>query len=82
MAFNLPARTDFDAETALAEIRKEALIRRKASYHTSRLDRFRAELLAMRRLEARPVELQAWLRKQRCKVALSTVTRWLERNAR
>ena len=72
--------SDFDAAAALAQLREDAAVRRKASYHPSRLDRYAYELLKLLEAGARPVELQRWLRQQRCKVALSTVTRWISRH--
>jgi predicted site-specific integrase-resolvase len=45
-----------------------------------RLDRHRAELLAMHLGGASTAELQRWLRKNRIKVVHSTVARWLAKH--
>lgn len=72
--------TDFDAASTLAQLRKDAAVRRKSAYHPSRLDRYAFQLHELLNAGAKPVELQLWLRQQRCKVALSTVTRWISRH--
>lgn len=72
--------TDFDAASTLAQLRKDAAVRRKSAYHPSRLDRHAFQLHELLNAGAKPVELQRWLRQQRCKVALSTVTRWISRH--
>lgn len=74
--------TLFDPAAALEQLRHDAAVRRKSVFHRSRLDRYAFELHELIRVGARPVELQHWLRKERrCVVALSTVTRWIKRNA-
>lgn len=71
----------FNATDTLAQLRKEAAVRRRSVYHPSRLDRHAFELHSLLKAGAKPVELQRWLRNERrCKVALSTVTRWIARN--
>lgn len=73
----------FNATDALAQLRKEAAVRRRSVYHPSRLDRHAFELHSLIKVGAKPAELQRWLRtERRCKVALSTVTRWIARNVR
>lgn len=74
--------SDFDATATLAQLRQNAAVHRKSVYHPSRLDRFAFQLHQLLAAGAKPVELQRWLRQQRCKVALSTVTRWISRHGR
>lgn len=74
--------TQFDAASTLAQLRQDAVVRRKSAYHPSRLDRYAYHLHELLMAGAKPVELQRWLRQQRCKVALSTVTRWIEKHGR
>lgn len=69
----------FNAAAELEAIRQLNAVRRKGSYRRSRLDRYAFELISMHREGARPAELQFWLRQKRINVALSTVTRWLEK---
>ena len=73
--------SDFDAGAELARLRQEAAVRRKSRYKSSRLDRFAYELHQLIAAGAKPVELQTWLHEHRCKVVLSTVTRWCQRHA-
>ena len=74
--------TAFNANAVLAELREVAAERRKKSrMPKSRLDRFGFEILSLHSEGARPTEIQFWLRTQcRTRVALSTVTRWLEKH--
>jgi len=53
---------------------------RKRVYRRSQLDKFRGELITLRREGATATELQRWLQQQRIRVALTTVTRWLEKH--
>lgn len=69
-----------DAEREVERLRRTASAVRKRRYSKSRLDRYKAELLALHSAGARPVDLQRWLREQRVKVVHSTVVRWLERH--
>lgn len=71
---------DFDPLAELAILRQQTAEIRKSRYPHSRLDRHRAELLAMHLGGASTAELQRWLRKNRIKVVHSTVTRWLAKH--
>lgn len=65
----------------LIEIRDFIAERRKAHWHPSRLDSHAFEILELRKNGATASEIQRWLRKKkRIVVALSTVTRWLDKN--
>ena len=72
----------FDAKTTVMKLRQETRLRRKRPYrrNQSRLDRFRAEILALKHHGASAAEIQRWLRQKRICVVLTTVTRWLEKN--
>lgn len=63
----------------LAAIRQQCRMARRKRYHRSRLDRYRAEIVALRRAGATLAEIAAWLRQRRCKVACSTISRYLAR---
>jgi len=68
----------FDVEIELADIRRQLRQARRRRHYKSRLDRFRAELVSLRRDgNATLSELVAWLRRRRCRVAASTVCRYL-----
>lgn len=68
---------DFDPLTELANLRQQTALIRKKIYAPSRLDRHRAELLALHRAGASTAELQRWLQAHRIRVVHSTVARWL-----
>jgi len=68
-----------DIETALADIKSFRLLARRRLYRRSRLERYRAELVALRLVGATYRDLQVWLRRERrCRVALSTIYRYLQ----
>jgi hypothetical protein len=71
---------DFDTLTELATLRQQTAAIRKPRHLQSRLDRHRAELLALHRGGASTAELQRWLRSHRIKVVHSTVARWLTKH--
>ena len=71
-----------DAEAEIASLNRRLAIRKKRSrYGTSRLDKYRNEILALRKKVATLAALQMWLRDRRIKVEQSTISRWLKKNA-
>ena len=52
---------------------------RRKHYRKSRLDRFRAELVAMRQAGASCADLAEWLRMRHCRVHRSSIDRYLKR---
>jgi len=71
---------DFDVESELQALKQHSQLRKRHRYARSRLDRYKSELLRLHNAGATITELQVWLRKQRIKVAHSTVSRWLKKN--
>lgn len=69
----------FDPESEILRIRSELAIRKKNRYCSSRLDRYKSEIVAMVGSGATPSEIQYWLRERNVKVVLSTVSRWLKK---
>jgi len=67
----------FDSEIELADIRRQRRSSRRSRRRGSRLDRFRAELVELRRAGGTLSELAIWLRRRRVKVAASTICRFL-----
>lgn len=65
--------------TELALIRQQRRVARRKRYYRSRLDRYRAEIVVLRLAGATLAEIATWLRRRRCKVACSTVSRYLAR---
>ncbi|MGD2019683.1 MAG: hypothetical protein PVJ30_00990 [Thiohalocapsa sp.] len=74
---NASSNPPIDAPAELAELRRRRSITRRRPYRTSRLERFRAELVALRRAGGSYAELADWLRQRRVKVARTTVLRYL-----
>ena len=70
---------DFDADAQLISLRSRRSIARRRRRYRSRLDRYRAELVELRRIGATVAELTTWLHQRRCCVAASTVSRYLRR---
>ena len=68
---------EFDAATELADIQKRRTIGRQLSQRRSRLDRWRAELVQLRRMGASLGDLILWLRSRRIRAHASTVSRYL-----
>ena len=69
----------FDAQTEVARIRSRRAVARRKHYRKSRLDRYRAELVAMRRAGASCADLAEWLRVHRCRIHRSSIDRYLKR---
>lgn len=63
----------------LTLIRQQRRMSRRRRYYRSRLDRYRAEIVTLRRAGATLAEINAWLRRRRCRVACSTISRYLSK---
>jgi hypothetical protein len=74
--------SNFNVKDEVADLKRQTSTIRKRSYRTrkSRLDKHTYELLELRKHGASVAEIQRWLRKQRVKVAHSTVLRWFEKH--
>ena len=72
----------FDPEEEMRLLNEQSQVIRKRTYRQrkSRLDKYKGELITLLKLGATCAQLQRWLRKKRIKVALSTVTRWVDKN--
>lgn len=73
-------RETFDAQVEVERIRARRAEARRRLYRRSRLDRYRAELVAMKRAGASCADLVEWLRvKHRCRINRSSVDRYLKK---
>jgi hypothetical protein len=73
-------KVTFNAERELRRIRMLRAQARRRLYRKSRLERYRAELVAMKRVGASCSDLVEWLRvNHRCKINRSTVDRYLKK---
>jgi len=67
---------------AVAELDSIKLLRstsRRRRYRRSRLMKFRAELVELRIAGATLADLRIWLRRQRVRIAASTISRFLKK---
>jgi len=69
-----------DAQKTLAEIREKRALTRKKRHSRSKLDKFTFEILELKNVGATLSELQLFLRQNRVKVELSTISRWLKKH--
>ena len=70
----------FDPVAEVENIRARRAEARRKLYRKSRLDKYRAELVAMKQAGASCADLVEWLRvNHRCKVNRSTIDRYLKR---
>lgn len=70
----------FDAQAEVERIRARRAEARRKLYRKSRLDKYRAELVAMKQAGASCADLAEWLRvNHRCKVNRSSIDRYLKR---
>ena len=76
----LISMSEFDAKSEVNRLKAVQKSKRKKPYATSRLDKYRGELVQLIDEGATPVHLQTWLRERRIKVVLSTITRYLDKH--
>jgi len=69
----------FNATEILEELKNEQKAKKRRQYRQSRLDKHRAELIALHEEGASLSHLQLYLKKKRIKVARSTILRYLQR---
>lgn len=70
----------FDATNELENLRRHCGARRKSHYQRSRLNKWRAELVAFNKAGASLREIALWLRKnKRINISHSTIMRYLKK---
>ena len=70
----------FDADAELQRIQSLRAEARRKRFHKSRLEKYRAELVAMYRIGASCGDLAEWLRvTHRCRIHRSTISRFLKK---
>jgi len=70
----------FDVVGELEEIKRKRKVYRRKRYAKSKLDKFKFEILQLQKEGASLADLQFFLRKNRTKVAQSTIHRWLKKH--
>ena len=74
------SKETFNAQAEVRQIRARRAEARRRLYRKSRLDRYRAELVAMKQVGASCADLVEWLRiNHRCRINRSTVDRYLKK---
>lgn len=69
----------FDAQAVIENIRTRRKEARRKLYRKSRLDKYRAELVALKQVGASCADLVEWLKvAHRCKINRSSVDRYLQ----
>ena len=70
----------FDPQEELKRIRALRADARRKRFRKSKLDKYRTELVAMRRIGASCADLAEWLRiTHRCKINRSSIARYLQK---
>lgn len=70
----------FDAQAEVERIRARRAEARRKLFRKSRLDKYRTELVAMRRAGASCADLALWLRvTHRCRINRSSIDRYLKK---
>ena len=72
-------KPNFDAFAEAARLKADTRARRRRRRASSRLDRYKHELLALYDGGATIAELQRWLEARRVRVHQTTIGRWLRR---
>lgn len=71
-------QTPFDPMQELATIRERRAMQRRTRYRKSKLEKYRAELVALRRAGASAQDLAAWIKaRHRLKIHRSSIDRYL-----
>lgn len=71
---------EFNVIATVELLKNETKEIRKTIYRRSRLDRYKAELIALKQAGTSNAKCQRWLRQNRIKVDHRTVGRWMEKN--
>lgn len=69
-----------DAKSEVERLAALVKARRKKPYEVSKIDKFKHEILRLKSEGATLEVLQLWLKEQRVKADLSTISRWLKKN--
>jgi hypothetical protein len=69
---------DFDPQAELAKVQQRRQMAQRKAYRRSKADRWRAELVELRRAGASYEDLRAWLRSKRLHIAKSSLMRCLK----
>ena len=71
----------FNLDDTLVKLIKRSKLKKKKSFGTSQLDKWKYELIALRNKGATLEQLQDYLQQKGIHVVLSTISRWLSHHA-
>lgn len=69
-----------DTKSEIERLAALVKMRRKKNYESSKLDKFKHEILRLKSEGATLEMLQLWLREKRIKADVSTISRWLKKH--
>jgi hypothetical protein len=69
-----------DAKAEVERLASLVKTRRKSIYEKSKIDKYKHEILRLKAEGATLEMLQLWLKEQRIKADLSTISRWLKKH--
>ena len=73
--------THFDPDAETLRLKQHLARRKKIKrYGVSRLDKYRHEVLALRKSGSTLEAIQLWLKEKRIPAEVSTISRWLKKN--
>lgn len=67
----------FNPQAELSAVREKRAMKRRKTYRRSKLEKYRAEILALRHAGASAADIVEWLRGKHCKIHRSSVDRFL-----
>lgn len=74
-------QNSFDAKAEADRLAAKAALRKRKRYSTSKLDKYKHQILSLRAEHATLEQIQIFLNEKRIKCAVSTIKRWLDKNA-
>jgi hypothetical protein len=75
-----PVKIDAEAEAEAARLKAKAKARKKTKFSTSKLDKWKPELLSLRAEGVTLEELQIFLSEKKISCCVSTISRWMKKN--
>lgn len=70
--------TIFDAKSEVRRLKGITQLQKKKRYSRSKLDKYKAEIIALRSEGATQKEIQTWLKEKKLLVERTTISRWLK----
>ena len=74
-------QNQFDAKAEAQRLAAKAALRKRKRYSTSKLDKHKHQILSLRAEQATLEQIQIFLSEKKIKCAISTIKRWIDKNA-